>query len=122
LSTNILKLGAAALRAVPTPKPGVSAAAYTRALHDWHRSTGLISIYGAAGNLAIIAAELVEAKDDKSKALLAHLERQSVNDKSPSDKMSNGRTREAYNAAQREVMRRRSAAAREAAAAKESAQ
>lgn len=109
---NVLKLGAAALRAVPTPKAGVNADVYARALRDWHRSTGHLKIYAAAGNLAILAAQLVEAEDEESKKLLAHLERVAPVEKSPSDKMANGRSREAYNAAQREVMRRRSAAAK----------
>jgi hypothetical protein len=112
--TNILRLGAAALRHVPTPKPGVSADAYGRALADWHRSTGHLKIYAAAGNLAIIAAQLVEAQDEESRRLLAHLERSMPNEKLPTDKMANGRTRADYNAAQRELMRRRSAEAKAA--------
>ena|ERR1700722_11806064 len=107
--TNLLKLGAAALRAVPTPKPGVSADVYARLLHDWHRSNGCLKIYGAAGNLAIIAAQLVEAQDEESKKLLAHLERVAPVDKSPSDKMANGRSRADKNAYQRDLMRKRAA-------------
>jgi hypothetical protein len=105
---NVLKLGAAALRSVPIPKPGVSADAYAGALHDWHKSH-FASIYAAAGNLAIIAAQLAEAQDDESKKLLAYLESQSSSEKSPSDRMANGRTRADYNRAQRDLMRRRAA-------------
>jgi hypothetical protein len=112
--TIILRLGAAALRHVPTPKPGVRADAYANALHDWHRSTGYVKIYAAAGNLAIIAAQLVEADDDESRKLLAHLERAVPAEKLPSDKMANGRSREKFNEAQRELMRRRSAEAKAA--------
>jgi hypothetical protein len=86
--TNILKLGASALRAVPTPKPGVSADDYAQGLHDWHRPTGYLKIYGAAGNLAIIAAQLVEAQDEESRKLLEHLESSVPNEKLPTDKMA----------------------------------
>jgi hypothetical protein len=110
--TNPLRRAGAALRSVPTPKPGICADAYGRALADWHLSTGSIRVYMHAANLAIECALLAEAEDEESKKLLGHLDRQAAasNEKLPSDKMPNGRSRADYNAAQADFMRRKRAA------------
>jgi hypothetical protein len=117
---NILKLAAAALRSVPTPRPGVNANDYAKALHDWHKSH-VADVYLHAANLAITVAQLTEAQDTESTKLLAFLEGQAgapSTVKLPTDIMSNGRTRADHNKSMREVMRRRSEKSK---AAKESA-
>jgi hypothetical protein len=101
-----LRRAGAALRSVPIPKPGVCADAYGRALADWHRSTGSIRVYMHAANLAIECALLAEAEDVESKKLLDHLDRQvaASNERLPTDRMPNGRSRDSYNAAQKKLM------------------
>jgi hypothetical protein len=122
--TNPLRRAAAVLRSVPIPKLGVNAGDYARALHDWHRSTGSIRVYLHAANLTIECALLDEAQDTESKKLLAHLDRQvaSSNEKLPTDKMPNGRSRADHNAAMAELMRRKRAAKKAEAASNTEAQ
>jgi predicted proteasome-type protease len=109
MANNILKLGAVALSHVPTPKAGVSADAYARDLHDWHRNTGSLKVYAAAGNLAIECALLTEATDEESRKFLAHL---TANvSKLPTDVIS-GEPRVQRNERQARIMRERRAKAK----------
>jgi hypothetical protein len=106
---SILRLADAALRLVPTPKPGVNADAYARALHDWHRSTGFLKIFAAAGNLAIVASQLAEATDPASKAVVARL---AANAPKPQTDVVSGEPRSQRNERQKILMRERRAAAK----------
>jgi len=109
-----LRRAGAALRSVPIPKPGVDAKAYAGALRDWSRSTGSIRVYMHAANLAIECALLAEAEDMESKRLLDHLDRQvaASNERLPTDRMPNGRSRDSYNAAQKKLMAEKRAKAK----------
>ena len=115
---NILRLAAAALAAVPTPKDGVTANQYGAALKDWHRAHAT-HVYLHAANLAISVLMLTEAEDSESVKFLDHLERQAAlrAPKLPTDSIK-GESREQKNDRQKLLMRERRAAAK---AAKESA-
>ena len=108
---NALKLGAAALRGVPVPKPNEPSADYATRLATWREECSELEVY--AGALAVCAAEALEAQDEPTKTLVARLSNNSANNtpRSLSDVMANGRSRADFNAAQAAQMRRRRASA-----------
>ena len=100
MTINVLRLAAAALRVVPVPKPD-EGDDYGFRMNAWSLSRSKLERY--AGALACAAYDA--ARDPAQAELVASL---SNNAQKPlSDTMANGRSREDFNAYQREAMRRR---------------
>jgi hypothetical protein len=110
MTPNILKLGLAAYREVPVPKPGEQSGAYAIRLREWNR--GRHELETCAGNLAISAARAVESLDPATRELVARL---SATNKATPETSANRRSRADYNSYQADYMARRRAAAAKAA-------
>jgi hypothetical protein len=66
-----MKLAAAALRAVPVPKPNEPSGTYGNRLREWNH--GRLEIETCAGNLALSAARASESEHPRTRELVAGL-------------------------------------------------